>query len=183
MRSSVVSGAVRGLALLWGQGLAAPIQNGLCRSLISQNFLPKGDTNRRFRRTLRNKRFFGASDTTANQRARSSCLRPPHRGQWNDEVYDVLADGLVVGRIFLSNASPVGTPWMWTLRLRPSRGPHADARLRADARGRDGGVRIKLAAGVSDYDCPKETVFPRRISRMSKTGQFGTFLPEHRATV
>ena len=54
------------------------IQNGLCRSLISQNFLPKGDTNRRFRRTLSNKRFFGASDTTANQRARSSCLRPPH---------------------------------------------------------------------------------------------------------
>ena len=27
MRSSVVSGAVRGLALLGGQGLAAPIQN------------------------------------------------------------------------------------------------------------------------------------------------------------
>src|SRR6516162_1534846 len=45
------------------------IQNGLCRSLISQNFLPKGDTNRRFRRTLRHKRFFGASDTTADQRA------------------------------------------------------------------------------------------------------------------
>ena len=27
---------------------------------------------------------------------------------------DVLADGAVVGRIFLSNAAPVGTPWMWT---------------------------------------------------------------------
>src|SRR5262245_45351851 len=51
------------------------IQNGLCRSLISQNFLPKGDKNRRFRRTLRNKRFFGASDTTADHRARSSWLR------------------------------------------------------------------------------------------------------------
>ena len=63
-----------------GEGRQRPtsIQNGLCRSLISQNFLPKGDTNRRFRRTLRNKRFFRASDTTANQRARSSCLRPPH---------------------------------------------------------------------------------------------------------
>jgi hypothetical protein len=45
------------------------IQNGLCRSLISQSFLPKGDTNRRFRRTLRHKRFFRASDTTADQRA------------------------------------------------------------------------------------------------------------------
>src|SRR6516225_3401062 len=51
------------------------IQNGLCRSLISHNFLPKGDTNRRFRRTLSNKRFSGASDTTTDQRARSSCLR------------------------------------------------------------------------------------------------------------
>jgi hypothetical protein len=46
-----------------------PIQNGLCCSLISQNFLPKGDINRCFQRTLRHKRFFGASDTTADQRA------------------------------------------------------------------------------------------------------------------
>jgi len=51
------------------------IQNGLSRSLISQSFLPKGDTDRRFRRTLRNKRFSGASDTTADQRARLSWLR------------------------------------------------------------------------------------------------------------
>jgi hypothetical protein len=37
--------------------------------------LPKSDTKRRFRRTLRNKCFFGASDTTAaetDNRARSS---------------------------------------------------------------------------------------------------------------
>jgi hypothetical protein len=27
-------------------------------------------------------------------------------GEWNDDDYDVLADGVVVGRI---------TPWMWTL--------------------------------------------------------------------
>jgi len=45
------------------------IQNGLSRSLISQEFLPKGDPNRRFRHTLRNKCFFGASDPTADQRA------------------------------------------------------------------------------------------------------------------
>ena len=54
-----------------GQTVAAggSIQNEVSRSLISQDFLPKGDTNRRFRRTLRHKRFFGASDTTADQRA------------------------------------------------------------------------------------------------------------------
>ena len=46
------------------------IQNGLSRSLISRSFLPKGDTNRRFRRTLRNKRFSRASDTTGHARPR-----------------------------------------------------------------------------------------------------------------
>jgi hypothetical protein len=34
-------------------------------------------------------------------------------GEWNDDDYDVLTDGTVVGRIF--NAAPVGSPWMWTL--------------------------------------------------------------------
>jgi hypothetical protein len=36
-------------------------------------------------------------------------------GLWNQDDFDVLADGVVVGRIFLSKASPVGSPWMWTL--------------------------------------------------------------------
>src|SRR5262249_41908229 len=34
---------------------------------------------------------------------------------WNDDDFDVLADGDVVGRIFKVHAAPVGTPWMWTL--------------------------------------------------------------------
>jgi len=36
-------------------------------------------------------------------------------GHWYDDDYDVLCDGIVVGRIFNAAASPVGTPWMWTL--------------------------------------------------------------------
>jgi len=44
---------------------------------------------------------------------RASASRPS--GEWNDDDYDVLADGAVVGRIFKANAAPVGTPWMWTL--------------------------------------------------------------------
>jgi hypothetical protein len=49
---------------------------------------------------------------------------PPHpqtrvsispSGEWNDDNYDVLAGGQVVGRIFKVNAAPVETPWMWTL--------------------------------------------------------------------
>ena len=44
---------------------------------------------------------------------RASASRPS--GEWNDDDYDVLADGVVVGRIFKANASPVGASWMWTL--------------------------------------------------------------------
>jgi hypothetical protein len=36
-------------------------------------------------------------------------------GEWNEDDFDVLADGAVVGRIFKANASPVGASWMWTL--------------------------------------------------------------------
>jgi hypothetical protein len=36
-------------------------------------------------------------------------------GEWNDDDFDVLAYGTVVGRIFKANAAPVGSPGMWTL--------------------------------------------------------------------
>jgi hypothetical protein len=32
---------------------------------------------------------------------------------WNQEHYDVLEDGVVVGRIFLMPIEPRGRPWMW----------------------------------------------------------------------
>jgi hypothetical protein len=41
---------------------------------------------------------------------RASASRPS--GEWDDDDFDVLADGVVVGRIFNSNAGPVGSPWM-----------------------------------------------------------------------
>jgi hypothetical protein len=44
---------------------------------------------------------------------RASVSRPS--GQWNDDDFDVLANGEVVGRIYKANAAPVGSPWMWTL--------------------------------------------------------------------
>jgi len=44
---------------------------------------------------------------------RASASRPS--GEWNDDDYDLLADGVVVGRIFYAAASPVGSAWMWTL--------------------------------------------------------------------
>ena len=60
----------------------------------------------------------------------------------------MLADGVAVGRIMKVHAAPVGSPWMWTLAFGYSPGPHADARLRGDARGCDGGVRQELATGI-----------------------------------
>ena len=36
-------------------------------------------------------------------------------GEWNDDDYDLLCEGAVVGRIMKSAAAPVGQPWLWTL--------------------------------------------------------------------
>ena len=36
-------------------------------------------------------------------------------GRRDEEYYDVIADGEVVGRIMLFAATPVGLPWMWSL--------------------------------------------------------------------
>jgi len=44
---------------------------------------------------------------------RASASRPS--GEWNDDDFDALADGAVVGRILKVHAAPVGSPWMWTL--------------------------------------------------------------------
>jgi hypothetical protein len=61
-------------------------------------------------------------------------------GEWNDDDFDVLADGAVVGRIMKAAAAPVGSAVDVDAEVRLPRRPHADTRLRAD-RGRDGGVR------------------------------------------
>src|SRR5258708_4299020 len=51
---------------------------------------------------------------------RASASRPS--GEWSDDDYDVLADGVVVGRIMKAAASPEGSPWLWTLAF----GQHED---------------------------------------------------------
>jgi hypothetical protein len=47
-------------------------------------------------------------------------------GEWNDDNYDVLCNGVVVGRIMQATAVPVGMSWMWTLAF----GHHEDRTLR-----------------------------------------------------
>ena len=44
---------------------------------------------------------------------RAAASRPS--GEWDQDDFDVLTGGTVVGRIFKANAAPVGSPWMWTL--------------------------------------------------------------------
>jgi hypothetical protein len=78
---------------------------------------------------------------------RASASRPS--GEWSDDDYDILTDGIVVGRIMKAAAAPEGSPWLWTLAF----GHHEDRTpTHGDARGRDGGVREELAAGVKGAD-------------------------------
>ena len=70
----------------------------------------------------------------------------------------------------------MATPWLWTLAF----GQHedrsvADARLRGDARGRDGGVREELAEGVKGMGRPADGSIQNGSSR-SLISQ--NFLPE-----
>jgi hypothetical protein len=51
---------------------------------------------------------------------RASASRPP--GEWNDDDYDVLAEGVVIGSIRKAAAAPAGQPWRWTLAF----GQHED---------------------------------------------------------
>ena len=59
---------------------------------------------------------------------RASASRPS--GEWNDDDYDVLAEGVIVGRIMKAAASPVETPWLWTLAF----GHHEDRTRTHDMR-------------------------------------------------
>jgi hypothetical protein len=36
-------------------------------------------------------------------------------GEWSDDDYDVLADGVLVGRIMKAAAKPADASWLWTL--------------------------------------------------------------------
>jgi hypothetical protein len=36
-------------------------------------------------------------------------------GRRREDHYDVVADGVVIGRIMFFSATPGGSPWMWTI--------------------------------------------------------------------
>jgi hypothetical protein len=65
---------------------------------------------------------------------RATASRPS--GEWNDDDYDMLCDGIVVGRSMKAAAVPVGLSWMWTLAFghHEDRSPtHGYAATREDA--------------------------------------------------
>jgi hypothetical protein len=79
---------------------------------------------------------------------RASASRPS--GEWSDDDYDVLADG-VVGRIFKPEVLP-GLPWMWTLIFpyHEDRSPtHGYAATREDAM-----LPLRRVGGGSDPHLP-----------------------------
>ena len=75
-------------------------------------------------------------------------------GEWNDEDYDVVANGAVVGRILKVHAAPVGSPWMWTLAFgqhedhTPTHG-YAESREAAWRRSRKAGGGNSAAAAIA----------------------------------
>jgi hypothetical protein len=72
-----------------------------------------------------NARRFACRDLVGQSDSQTRASASRSSGTWQHDDFDVVADGAVVGRIFLSNASPVGTPWMWTLAF----GHHEDRTL------------------------------------------------------
>jgi hypothetical protein len=73
---------------------------------------------------------------------RASASRPS--GEWNDDDFDVLANGAVVGRIFKVDAAPVGMSWMWTLAF----GRHED---RAPTHGYEATREAAMAAFAKSW--------------------------------
>ena len=64
---------------------------------------------------------------------RATLSRPS--GEWSDDDYDVLADGIAIGRIMKAAAAPVGAPWLWTYGFDPAkcRPAHGHERTREEA--------------------------------------------------
>ena len=68
-------------------------------------------------------------------------------GEWREDDYDVVADGIVWPHHEARRCSG-GNAVAMDAGLRAPRGTKADPRLRGHARGRNGGIREKLATGV-----------------------------------
>jgi len=73
---------------------------------------------------------------------RGSASRPS--GQWRDDDYDVLEDGVIVGRIFLSPGAPQDRQWMWA-------SGHSAATVKRAAHGYEPTREAAMAAFVKSW--------------------------------
>jgi hypothetical protein len=90
----------------------------------------------------------------------ASASRPS--GECNDDDYDVLADSVVVGRIFRGAGSPEGLPWMWTLAF----GQHED---RTPTHGYEPTREGAMAAFAKQRpQCPIPKVERHRVSALGR---------------
>jgi hypothetical protein len=102
---------------------------------------------------------------------RASASRPS--GEWDDDDFDVLADGVVVGRIIEAAAAPVGLPWMWTLIFdyhedrsrRTATRPRARPRWPRSRPKAGGGSRRSGAPPVRAFPCPLCPSAPKNDAR------------------
>jgi hypothetical protein len=103
---------------------------------------------------------------------RASASRPS--GEWNEDDFDVLADGAVVGRIFKANASPVGASWMWTLAF----GRHEDrSPTHGYAATREGAMAalVKSWWRVRTFFCRAECPLSRAKRTWPKAGAMSAY--------
>jgi hypothetical protein len=81
---------------------------------------------------------------------RASGSRPS--GQWRDDDYDVLENGVVVGRIFhLDAAAPPGHPWMWA-------SGHSAATIKRAAHGYETTREAAMAAFVKSWSRARPSI-------------------------
>jgi hypothetical protein len=95
-------------------------------------------------------------------------------GEWNDDDFDVLADGLVVGRIFKANAAPVDAPWMWTLAFGHTRTARRRTAMRLRAKLR--WQRSLKAGDESDFSHRHRSLSQSSSASRFAAGPFGFFM-------
>jgi hypothetical protein len=103
-------------------------------------------------------------------------LKPSDR-EWSDYDYDVLADGVVVGRIMKAAAKPADASWLWTLAY----GYHED---RTPTHGYEASREAAIDCHVHFIDAGRfrYSVFPRSAGFEALVGDYSAlprrYLPE-----
>ena len=93
-------------------------------------------------------------------------------GEWSDDDYDVLADGVVVGRIMKAAAKPADASWLWTLAY----GQHED---RTPTHGYEATREAAMAAFAKSWrrEDPLRSESPLGVEIAGQAGKRASGLP------